>query len=156
MVWILHSGAFKNGAEDSDLDLCLFLGLFLALGIGSSARGRRRLGVETADANFNFSSESSATSVEPSDVTRLQGVGGERKGVPGLAGVASERVYAKFDRTSVELVGGVIGTSTNEPLDDSRRAFSFVESSVLGVSEVAGVSSAVILMVIEVDELSVD
>jgi hypothetical protein len=49
-----------------------------------------------------------------------------------------------------------MGTSANELLDDSRRTLSFVESSVLGVSEVAGVSSAVILMVTDVDEISVD
>jgi len=43
-----------------------------------------------------------------------------------------------FVRTSVGVVGDAIVTSMNEPLDDSRKTFNFVESSEPGVSKVGG------------------
>ena len=109
--------------------------------------GRRLFGVDIAVADLSFSSESSVMSVAPSEDTAVKITGGEGRGSAELEGEAGERVQANLVRTSVGVVGGVMATSMNEPLDDSRRTFNFVESSEPGVSEVGGVLSEFILTV---------
>lgn len=139
VVWILHLDAFSND-DDSP-------GWGLLLGLESSVNGRRLFGVDIAAADFNFSSESSVTSVAPSEDMAVKITGGEGRGLAELEGEAGESVQANLVRTSVGVVGGVIATSMNEPLDDSRRTFNFVESSEPGASEVGGVLSKFTLTV---------
>lgn len=139
VVWILHLDAFSNDGDSP--------GWGLLLGIESSANGRRLFGVDIAATDFNFSSESSVMSVVPSEDIAVKITGGEGRSLAELEGEAGESMQANPVRTSVGVVGGVIATSMNEPLDDSRRTFNFVESSEPGVSEVGGVLSEVILTV---------